>query len=48
MFGNLLPHENMLVAVEDSLRSHRNNGYLPAIGKNQRLNQILGLNFFCN
>lgn len=45
VFGNLLPHENMLLAVEDSLRSHRNNGYLPAIGKNQ-MNQILGMNEF--
>ena len=46
VFGNLLPHESMLLAVEDSLRSHRNNGYLPAIGKNQQINQILGVNEF--
>ena len=32
IFGNLLPHENMLAAVEESLRSHKHNGYAPAVG----------------
>lgn len=33
IFGNLLPHENMLSAVEESLRSHKHNGYAPAVGE---------------
>ena len=32
VFGNLVPNENILVAVEESLRSHKHNGYAPAIG----------------
>ncbi|XP_065676307.1 tyrosine aminotransferase-like [Hydra vulgaris] len=33
VFGNLIPHENILVAVEESLRTHKHNGYAPAIGE---------------
>jgi len=33
IFGNLLPHENMLSAIEESLRSNKHNGYAPAIGE---------------
>ncbi|XP_057291546.1 tyrosine aminotransferase-like [Hydractinia symbiolongicarpus] len=32
VFGNLLPHPNMLEAIEESLHSHKHNGYGPAIG----------------
>jgi len=32
VFGNLLPHENMLEAIEESLRTHKHNGYAPAVG----------------
>lgn len=32
VFGNLPPHENMLTAVEESLRSSKHNGYALAIG----------------
>ena len=33
IFGNLLPHENMISAMEESLRSHKHNGYAPAVGE---------------
>jgi len=33
IFGNLLPHENMLKAVEESARSTKHNGYAPAVGE---------------
>ncbi|XP_066933991.1 tyrosine aminotransferase-like [Clytia hemisphaerica] len=35
IFGNLLPHPNILKAIEESLRSHKNNGYAPAVGQTQ-------------
>jgi len=33
IFGNLLPHENMLTSVEKSLRTNKHNGYAPAVGE---------------
>jgi len=33
VFGNLLPHENMLAAIDESVRSHKHDGYAPAIGE---------------
>ena len=33
IFGNLLPHENMLTSIEKSLRSNKHNGYAPAVGE---------------
>lgn len=32
VFGNLLPHPNMLKAIEESANSHKHNGYAPAVG----------------